>query len=69
MCFWTGANYFSSTQEGSLQVKFDGGSNSLPLSETCFQSVILPTKYREYADFKKNMDIALRYGLKGFTFT
>lgn len=50
-------------------MKFDGGSNSLPLSETCFQSVILPTKYREYADFKKNMDIALRYGLKGFTFT
>ncbi len=41
----------------------------LPLSQTCFKTIVLPTKNSDYEDFKKNMDIALKYGSKGFSFT
>ncbi|XP_031573313.1 uncharacterized protein LOC116307286 isoform X2 [Actinia tenebrosa] len=66
VCFWTAGGL--QVSNGQLLVKFDGGANNLPLSETCFKSIILPTKHEEYSSFKKNMDIALKYGSKGFSF-
>lgn len=66
--FWTAGNTINQSKD-KLLVKFDEGTNSMPLSETCFNTIVLPTKNKEYEDFKKNMDIALKYGSKGFSFT
>ncbi|XP_078364127.1 uncharacterized protein LOC144648453 [Oculina patagonica] len=63
--FWTGAD---TLPKDSLRVKFDDGSNVLPLAETCFRTIVLPTKHTNYDDFKKNMDIALKFGSRGFSF-
>ena len=61
--FWTGKNNYQS-KDGQLLVKFDTGENKLPLSETCFKSLILPITHTEYL----NLNIALNYGAKGFAF-
>ena len=51
-------------------VKFNDSTESrLPLAETCFMGIVLPTRYNNYEDFKHNMDIAISYGSKGFDFT
>ena len=65
--FCSGENKYQS-KDGQLLVKFDTGENKFPLSETCFKSLILPIQHKEYLNFKKNMDIALNYGAKGFAF-
>ena len=66
--FWTGGSTLQSGID-SLLVKFDGGANLLPLSETCFRTIVLPTKHTTYDDFKKHMDIACKFGSTGFSFT
>ena len=68
MSFWSGAPALA-LSDGDLQAKFDGGAHDLPLSETCFRTIILPTKHTSYEKFKVNMDIALKFGSKGFSFT
>lgn len=69
-CFWMGGNSLpvGLTNE-NIVVKFDGGAKELPMSETCFLSIILPTQHKEYQTFKNKMDVALKYGSKGFSFS
>ena len=67
--FWTGARNLPTGKDSALLVKFDDGSNILPLAETCFKTIILPIKHICYEDFQKNMNIALNFGAKGFSFT
>ena len=66
--FWTGASTLP-TGNDSLLVKFDAGSSTLPLAETCFRTIVLATEHSTYDEFRKNMDIALKFGSKGFSFT
>lgn len=68
MCFWTAVGTLV-TKDGPLKVTFDDGALVLPLSETCFRKIILPTKHETYELFKAKMDIALKYGSKGFSFS
>lgn len=68
LSFWTGATTIP-TGKDSLLVKFDAGSNTLPLAETCFRTIVLPTEHTTYDEFRKNIDIALKFGSKGFSFT
>ena len=64
-CFWTACNCLP-PRSSSLQVKFqDQGGNLLPLAETCFCSLSLPTAHKSYEDFSKYMNIALNYGSMG----
>ena len=67
--FWTAGNTLPSAAMGKMMVKFDEGAKKLPMSETCFLTIILPTQHKEYQEFRKNMDVALKYGSKGFTFS
>lgn len=67
VCFWTAGTTIPCNAE-PFMVKFDGGANSLPLSETCFKTIILPTRHADYQSFKKNIDIALKFGSRGFCF-
>lgn len=65
--FWTGINKLpSSTNDESMLVKFDA-SIDLPIVETCFNSMTIPSKFDKFKDFAKMMDIAIKYGSKGFT--
>ena len=57
--FWTGASTLP-TGNDSLLVKFDAGSSTLPLAETCFRTIVLATEHSTYDEFRKNMDIALK---------
>ena len=68
LSFWSGAPVLA-LSDGDLQAKFDGGAHDLPLSETCYGTIILPTKHASYEKFKVNMDIALKFGSKGFSFS
>ena len=65
--FWTGSVTIPCNKDSFL-VKFDDGEKNLPHSETCFQTLILPLKHVVYEEFKKNMDITLKFGSRGFTF-
>lgn len=65
--FWTGGNSIGFNDE-SLLAKFDADFE-LPMAETCFMGLTLPTKYNSYEEFKKQMDIAISYGGKGFDFS
>lgn len=65
--FWTGANILP-TRSTDLLVKFDD-SIDLPLAETCFLSITIPTKHQSFEVFKRFFDIAVKYGSKGFSFT
>ena len=65
--FWTACNTLQHTEK-SLLVKFDGNTNDLPLSETCFKTIILPTKHSTFQAFKSKMDVALKFGKHGFVF-
>ena len=65
---WTGASTLP-TGNDSLLVKFDAGSSTLPLAETCFRTIVIPTEHSTYDEFRNNMDIALKFGTKGFSFT
>ena len=48
--FWTGASALP-TGNDSLVVKFDVGSSTLPLAETCFKTIVLPTEHSTYDEF------------------
>jgi hypothetical protein len=53
-----------------LIVSFDKeGSMVLPMAECCFLSLVLPVKHANFEDFTRNMDVALKYGMSGFTFS
>jgi hypothetical protein len=65
-CFWTAVNVLPTGKD--MLVKFDS-EIELPVVETCFMSMTLPLKYKVFEDFAKHMDIALKYGSKGFTFS
>ena len=66
--FWTGGTTIPSNH-ASMRIKFDGGANEMPLSETCFRNIILPTRHATYGIFRAKMDTALKYGSKGFSFS
>ena len=63
-CFWTVMNNLP-PRNGALQVKFQEGDSPLPIAETCFYTLCLPTVHESYNDFKKFMDIALTYDSLG----
>ena len=63
-CFWTAMNNLP-PRNGTLQVKFKEDKDTLPIAETCFFTISLPTVHELYADFKKFMDIALTNGSLG----
>jgi hypothetical protein len=68
-CFWTGINMLPTSTGGEkMLVKFDS-EISLPIVETCFLTITLPSKYESFEEFAKYMDIALKYGSKGFSFS
>ena len=50
--FWIAGSTINQGKD-QLVVKFDEGTNSMPLSETCFKTIVLPTMYKEYDKFKK----------------
>ncbi|CAB3991436.1 PREDICTED: uncharacterized protein LOC107346752 [Paramuricea clavata] len=64
--FWTAGSTIGYNDE-LLMVKFNADCK-LPMAETCFMGIVLPTRHTSYDDFRKHMDIALRYGSKGFDF-
>lgn len=65
--FWTGINKLpSSTNNESMLVKFDANIE-LPIVETCFNSMTIPSKFHTFEDFAKKMDVAIKYGSKGST--
>ena len=70
-CFWTGSNTLPPRHQDikQLLLKFDDGASDLPLSETCFLTMTIPSKYNTYDEFKKHMDIALKYGSSRFSFS
>ena len=70
-CFWTGSNTLPPRHQDikQLLLKFDNGASDLPLSETYFLTMTIPSKYNTYHEFKKHMDIALKYGSSGFSFS
>ena len=63
-CFWTATNNLP-PRKCILQVKFQDDKSALPISETCFLSICLPTVHQSYQEFKRNMDIALAHGSLG----
>ena len=63
-CFWTASNQLPS-RGGTIQVKFNDGDSKLPLAETCFSIITLPTVHKSFEDFCKSMDTALLYGSMG----
>jgi len=42
-----------------MLVKFDA-SIELPISETCFLSITIPTKHKSFEDFQKYFDITVK---------
>jgi hypothetical protein len=65
--FWTAGTSLGYNNE-LLLAKFDAECK-LPMAETCFMGITIPTRYQKYEDFRKYMDIALMYGGKGFEFS
>ena len=63
-CFWTAMNNLPPRND-TLQVKFQEDNSPLPVAETCFFAISLPTVHESYDDFKKFMDIALTHGSLG----
>lgn len=67
-CFWTGFDLLPSRSE-RLNVMFNTSSDmELPMAESCFFNIVLPIVHSEFEQFKKKMDVALKYGSKGFCF-
>ena len=66
-CFWTGSNTLPPRHQDIklLLLKFDDGASDLPLSETCFLTMTIPSKYKTYDEFKKHMDIDLYFKING----
>ena len=68
-CFWTGSNMLP-PRSGKLNVFFDKASpNLMPMAESCFCNLTLPVVHLSFDQFWKQMDNALKYGSKGFTFS
>lgn len=44
-----------------------GGTFPFPVPNTCFQQLTIPVQYKSYADFAEKMDVALKFGSKGFS--
>ena len=63
-CFWTATNSLP-PRGGSLKVKFQEGEGVLPIAETCFLCMSLPTVHESYEKFKQCMDAALTHGCLG----
>ena len=66
--FWTGFVILPAPSE-RLNVMFNTSSQmELPMAESCFSNIVLPTVHKEFEQFKNKMDVALNYGCKGFCF-
>merc|ERR1719263_48011 len=76
--FWSGSRYPPVFGFGDLDgdESLDSGfkilravgrkKNSLPIAATCDRRLELPT-YKTYAQLERNMNMALEWGLNGFT--
>jgi hypothetical protein len=68
-CFWSASNMLPARSQ-MLFLSFDkDGSMPLPMAESCFFSLVLPVIHADFQEFTKFMDMALKYGSKGFCFT
>lgn len=65
--FWIGVSIFL-IGNNLLLVKFDVGLSILFLVEICFRIIVFLIQYLSYDEFRINMDIVLKFGLKGFSF-
>ena len=65
--FWTGASTLP-TGNDSLLVKFDAGSSTLPLAETCFRTIVLPTEHSTYDEFRKKHGHSFKVWIKRIQF-
>ena len=62
LAFFTGADSVPPTGYGKVVLNFSSTS-PYPLASTCALELTLPTKYKQYIDFKKSLDIAFNmYG-------
>ena len=53
-----------------LSVKFNTDPASmLPTAEACFMTLVLPVGHETYDSFKRSMNTAVTYGLRGYTFS
>lgn len=66
--FWTGVGQMPDINE-DLELSFPSADEdiSLPVANTCFNKMVIPTRYNEYKEFVSKMDISLLYGCEGFT--
>ena len=62
--FWTGMDVLPLSEK--LVMRFATDERSMPFSNTCFNTLPLPVIYSDYNQFKDKMDVALKYGYKGF---
>ena len=65
--YWTGSTNLPPRDE-CLKVRIEQEPMTLPMAETCFRTLIMPV-YTTYADFVISMDIVLKHGSKGYSFT
>ena len=68
LSFWTSSQKMPAAHEG-LVLLFPNskGNFPFPVANTCFRQLTIPIQYETYADFATKMDIALKYGSKGFS--
>lgn len=68
LSFWTSYQKIAAAHQGLTLLFPDNKANfPLPVANTCFNQLTIPTQYESFADFATKMDIALKYGSKGFS--
>jgi hypothetical protein len=66
--FWTASQGMPGINDEILLVfPSEAESFALPIANTCFNQLTIPTRYDTYKEFVTKMDVALKYGAKGFS--
>ena len=68
LSFWTSSPKMPTAHDGlTLHFADNAGTFLFPASNTCFRQLTIPVQWRSYADFAAKMDVALKFGSKGFS--
>lgn len=68
LSFWTSSPKIPAAHEGlTLHFADNAGTFPFPVANTCFRQLTIPVQYKSYADFAAKMDVALKFGSKGFS--
>ena len=68
LSFWTSWKKVPAAHEDLILLFPNSKGNfPFPVANTCFRQLTIPVKYETYANFAAKMDIALKYGSKGFS--